>query len=90
MVAVGLATYAPSNLIEIIMNKSPLQPNFFKDAQKFFDRNDPLSGPNIMRRADTLFTDNADGTMTLRRPAPYYFDKAESTDVSHQPSALVY
>lgn len=28
---------------------------------------DPLSGPNIARRAARIFTDNGDGTMTMNK-----------------------
>lgn len=38
---------------------------------------DPLNGRNVARYAAQAFTDNGDGTMTLRRPLPYSAVKME-------------
>jgi hypothetical protein len=51
------------------------EPGLLSEIANFVESVDPLSGPNVMRRAAQIFTDNGDGTMTMRRSSPFAIPK---------------
>lgn len=53
-------------------NDTEKKSSALSEMAKFVEAIDPLSGPNLMRRAAQAFTDNGDGTMTFRRSMPPY------------------